>query len=255
MTQPSARPRSLFPLPADPRFAMNPTQSPTDTDLDLEDDAPAAAAEPVAPHSRDNDDGDPLDRLRSRLGLRESPAEDSGDSEDAPRRAGPALQDRLVPLAPRRPTPADDFDEGDDDDEVLPETERFAPESAEDLSIDAGKAKVCRNCGRDLRGHRRYKDDRGYLCATCEKEDRLRRIACAECGKPTLPENLRPWGPISICARCLVDHENDPKSRVRRQISNKGFEMAERQNLLVVAGIALVLGLIVALAWLGVIGG
>ena len=123
------------------------------------------------------------------------------------------------------------------------------------MSLDAGKAKICLACGKDLRGHRRYRSPKGYLCASCEKEDRIRRIACAECGKPTLPENLRPWGPISICARCFIDHENDPKSRVRKKISNKGFESAERQNLLIVAGVAVVLLLVIALSWLGVIGG
>ncbi len=132
------------------------------------------------------------------------------------------------------------------DGEEVPEQEgdRFAPTSAGDLAgIDVKK--ICRSCGKNLKGHRRYKDSRGYICVACDRDDKARRVPCAECGKPTLPESLRPFGPVSICVRCYADHEADPKLRARRRVSTRHFDLYERRNVLMVAGVALVLLLLI----------
>ena len=211
---------------------------------------------PTDPPSQTEDD--PLERLRTRFGIRAPDAPDATDSDATGSDASDASGSFDVepgdglPRIPLRPLPPP---ESDGDDDILPETERLAPESPADLAVDDVRKKECRVCGRDLRGHRRYKDDRGYLCASCEKDDRARRIPCAECGKPTLAESLRPWGPISICARCFADHEADPKSRVKKKISTKGFDAAEKQKVLVIAGVAGVLLLLILLSWGGCIGG
>ena len=137
-------------------------------------------------------------------------------------------------------------DEQDDDDrpltpeEVQRETERWAPKEISDTVVDKSMKKVCRACGKDLRGHRRYKDNRGYICPDCDRLERARRIPCAECGKPVPPESLKPWGPISICTRCWADHESDPKMRLRRKVSSRPWEEMEKKTVLIVTAIAVV---------------
>lgn len=123
--------------------------------------------------------------------------------------------------------------------EIQRETERWAPRTARDAVIDTGIEKVCRICDKDLRGHRRYKDDKGYICPDCDRDERARRIPCAECGKPVTPEALRPWGPIAICTRCWADHESDPKLRIKRKVSSRPWEELERKSVLAMAAVAL----------------
>ena len=143
-------------------------------------------------------------------------------------------------------------------DEILRETERWAPTTLRDTVAEPEQPtttgpKICRGCGRDLRGHRRLKDDQGYICVSCAKDEAKRKIACAECGKPTKPEGLRPWGPISVCARCWMDHQADPKSRVRRQVSSRPWEEAEKRTVLYMTGgtIALILIILIISAIAG----
>lgn len=167
---------------------------------------------------------------------------DLDDQEMTERGSRPDAPINRADTRPNRRPPADD------DDEVPQETERWAPETLADTVIDVEKK--CRLCGKDLKGHRRFKDERGYLCKDCEREDRIRRIPCAECGKAVPPEALRPWGPISICARCWADHQNDPKLRIKRKVSTKKFEMVERQNVLIIAAVAALLLLIILIAQL-----
>ena len=146
--------------------------------------------------------------------------------------------------APRRvATPEGRQLEHEADDELRPltpeevqrETERWAPKEISDSVIDRSIKKVCRVCGKDLRGHRRYKDDRGYICPDCDRLERARRIPCAECGKHVPPESLKPWGPISICTRCWADHESDPKMRLRRKVSSRPWEEMEKKTVLIIA--------------------
>lgn len=118
------------------------------------------------------------------------------------------------------------------------ETERWAPKKISDVAVDIEK--VCRVCGKNLKGHRRYKDERGYICPQCDRDERARRIPCAECGKPVPPESLRPWGPISICVRCWADHQNDPKLRMRRKVSSRPWEELEKRTVLAITAIVVV---------------
>ena len=119
--------------------------------------------------------------------------------------------------------------------EIAKETERWAPKTIRDTVVDVEK--VCRVCGKNLKGHRRYKDEKGYICVGCDRDERLRRIPCAECGKPVPPEAMRPWGPISICTRCWADHESDPKMRIKRKVSSRPWEELERKTVLITSAI------------------
>src|SRR5580700_9897227 len=38
--------------------------------------------------------------------------------------------------------------------------------------VETPKAKVCCQCGKDLTGHRRLRDSRGYWCYACHKLDK-----------------------------------------------------------------------------------
>src|SRR4051812_28884030 len=47
--------------------------------------------------------------------------------------------------------------------------------------------KICRSCGKDLKGHRRLKDSRGYICVKCAEAENAANddptlIPCPECG-------------------------------------------------------------------------
>ena len=125
-----------------------------------------------------------------------------------------------------------------------------APRSVADLDsgVSTGEnEKVCRLCGKDLRGHKRYKDKDGYLCRDCNEEDMAARIDCAECGTPTLPHALHPWGPISICTSCKADHESDPQKKFRRKVSTKTIEHHERNKVLFAAFALIVVAAIIFL--------
>jgi hypothetical protein len=129
----------------------------------------------------------------------------------------------------------------DDDEPVLRD------ESADFASGMRRSEKVCRLCKTDLAGKKRYRDAAGYLCARCEKIDRKRRVPCAECGKPTLPENLRPWGPISICPGCFTDHDADPKKRRVKQVSLRKHDEFDVQRAVITGVIVVAFLLIIGL--------
>ena len=120
-----------------------------------------------------------------------------------------------------------------------------------DSATAAPAPKVCRSCGSSVVGKKRFKDARGYLCADCEKLDRVVRHPCAACGKPTLPENLRPWGTETICPACFAEREADPSARRLKKISARKHEAAYRQSTIVVAVVLIALLLLAALARLG----
>ena len=107
------------------------------------------------------------------------------------------------------------------------------------MTTTAEKPKVCKQCGTSVQGHRRYRTGDGYLCHGCHTLDKKRRVPCAECGKPTAPENLKPWGPTSICQKCLVDHQRDPKANVNRKVSTRHFD-AENKRRAIVLGTVMV---------------
>ena len=118
-------------------------------------------------------------------------------------------------------------------------------------SATASAPKVCRSCGSSVAGQKRFKDARGYLCAECEKLDRVVRLPCAACGKPTLPENLRPWGTETVCPACFAEREADPSARRLKKISTRKHEAAHLQSTIVVAVVLIALLLVVALGRLG----
>ena len=173
-----------------------------------------------------------------------SPAPKAGDSGLHASAHGHVSAEKRPPerIAPSREEYDDISIEGREEEsgtitpeEIAQETERWAPKTIKETVIEIEK--VCRVCGMNLKGHRRYKDEKGYICRDCDRDERARRIPCAECGKPVPPEALRPWDPISICTRCWADHESDPKLRIKRKVSSRPWEELEKKTVLAITGV------------------
>ena len=112
-------------------------------------------------------------------------------------------------------------------------------------------AKLCRDCGKDLAGHRRYKDaaTNTYQCPACRDEELKRlnfgRVPCRVCGQLTKEEKLTDYEGTKMCPDC-----HDQRTLARRQeIQRIGFHGArvrhELHGIYVLLAIAAVLAVIV----------
>ena len=94
----------------------------------------------------------------------------------------------------------------------------------------AAAVKVCRACGTDVAGRRRYRDDLGYLCHDCKKAEELRlnqgRVACRVCGKPVLPENLTEYEGTRMCPKC----HGERIAMRKQEIQRIGFKGARNRD-------------------------
>ena len=99
----------------------------------------------------------------------------------------------------------------------------------------SASTKRCITCGKDVTGHRRVKDSRGYMCYACAKEEmaaeKVGTVPCAECGRRVRPEGLVAFGSIKICKRCHNDHK-DQKKRSVKKIATRHYEMHEKRTLI-----------------------
>jgi hypothetical protein len=95
--------------------------------------------------------------------------------------------------------------------------------------------KICISCGRDVTGHRRVKDSRGYMCYNCAKAeqemDKVGTLPCAECGRRVRPDALLAYGNIKICKRCFNDHKEKKKKSVKK-IATRHYELHEKRTLI-----------------------
>jgi hypothetical protein len=70
--------------------------------------------------------------------------------------------------------------------ESEPMLEQNTPSDTATIESPRGE-KVCHNCGKNVAGHRRVKDSRGYLCYQCAKAERAAeregKVRCKECRK------------------------------------------------------------------------
>src|SRR6266436_5989471 len=73
-------------------------------------------------------------------------------------------------------------------------------DTAVDMPSPAGAAsqpKICVLCGKDVSGHRRLKDSRGYVCYNCAKEEQRQerggRVRCRSCGRLVKEEALNDY--------------------------------------------------------------
>ena len=112
-------------------------------------------------------------------------------------------------------------------------------------------AKRCIVCGKDVTGHRRLKDSRGYICYACAKAEKAAeregKVACKECRKLVKPEGLVAYEGKMICRKCYGDHQET--SRFRKKVSTKHFEKHEKKTLMILVTVFGVLAAIVAYAY------
>jgi DNA-directed RNA polymerase subunit RPC12/RpoP len=110
--------------------------------------------------------------------------------------------------------------------------------------VNESKKKVCITCGKDLAGHRRVKDSRGYQCLACAKEEMAAEkegtVRCAECGRRVKPQGLVDYDKIKICKRCFNDHKELKKKAVKK-IATRHYEIHEKKTLMYLAIAAAVL--------------
>lgn len=112
----------------------------------------------------------------------------------------------------------------------------------------AAPAKTCIKCGKDVTGHRRVKDSRGYLCYDCSKaeihEEKAGTIPCGACKRRVKEAGLVEYKGRKICKICL-DHEKEI-DRKNRKVSTKHIDEHEKRNVIILAIIFGILALIVA---------
>jgi hypothetical protein len=108
--------------------------------------------------------------------------------------------------------------------------------------------KICIVCGKNVAGHRRVKDSRGYLCYDCAKaevkDERAGTVPCAECGRRVKEGGLVNYGGIRICRKCHEDHKDTQKKAVKK-VTTHHFDVHEKKNLIILAAIFAVLAAIV----------
>jgi hypothetical protein len=125
--------------------------------------------------------------------------------------------------------------------------------------------KVCWKCGKDLTGHRRFRDSYGYWCKDCHRADKRVQteeeeqgnVKCAACGRLVRSDTLSAYEGELICSRCLRERREIKKagSKRFRAVSDKAYRKTEYLRLAILLGVVALLGLIILLRWMGVIGG
>ena len=110
------------------------------------------------------------------------------------------------------------------------------------------KKKLCIVCGKDVAGHRRVKDSRGYMCYQCARDEmdaeKEGTVRCAECGRRVKPAGLVEYGGIKICKKCFNDHKETKRKAVRK-VATRHYELHEKKTLMALAVVAGILGLFV----------
>ncbi len=110
------------------------------------------------------------------------------------------------------------------------------------------KKKVCIVCKKDLAGHRRVKDSRGYMCYQCARDEmdaeKEGTVRCAECGRRVKPAGLVEYGGIKICKKCYNDHKETRKKAVKK-IATRHYELHEKKTLIWLTVVFCVLGCLV----------
>ncbi len=111
--------------------------------------------------------------------------------------------------------------------------------------------KTCCHCGRDVSGHTRFKDSRGYWCKDCHKADKeaLGEAKCRSCGRTFPKEKLIDIDGKKYCATCDKDRQKKMMENLQRQATKAGYwktEWKSVQRVLIIMGILLA---IILLSW------
>ena len=141
----------------------------------------------------------------------------------------------------------------------MPDEPNIKPTSPSDDTVDelpdgsipagARRAKVCCNCGKDLTGHRRFKDSVGYWCKDCHRTDKARHKAmetkCPDCGRLIPINALQQYQDRRICFNCYKEAMVRDRREYSKQVSQREHTKHEKTRLLILAAVALVLIVII----------
>jgi hypothetical protein len=119
------------------------------------------------------------------------------------------------------------------------------------------KPKICVVCGKDVTGHRRVKDSRGYLCYDCAKQEQRQergdRVRCRSCTRMVKESALHDYEGTKICDHCLAERNALQKQQIKRLGIAHVHERHEKTRLYVLLAIAAFLLLIILLNKLGLL--
>jgi hypothetical protein len=112
--------------------------------------------------------------------------------------------------------------------------------------------KTCCHCGKDVTGHTRFRDSRGYWCKACHQADKaaLGEEKCRSCGRTFSAERLIDIDGKKYCATCDKERQKKMMANLRRQAAKKGYWQHEWRGVLRVLIILAILGAIILLSWL-----
>lgn len=133
--------------------------------------------------------------------------------------------------------------------------------SKEDTAIDLPgisappQPKICALCGKDVSGHRRVKDSRGYVCYDCAKAEQLKerggRVRCRSCGRLAKQETMvKTESGSKICSRCNAEQIKARKQELRKLGIADARNRFEKSRLLIFVAIAILLLGVIMLSWL-----
>lgn len=137
-----------------------------------------------------------------------------------------------------------------------PEPEAPSPEredSSDTVSLPSQQTatesapKLCISCGKNVSGHRRVKDSRGYMCYDCAKSEvkaeKEGTIPCADCRRRIKEAGLIMYKGKRICKICY-DHLAEV-DRKNRKVATKEIDEYEKRNVIILGVVFGILTIIV----------
>jgi len=120
----------------------------------------------------------------------------------------------------------------------------LSPASPAKAKSPSGTVKRCHKCGKDISGHRRFKDSLGYWCKDCHRLDKAQNTVaearCPDCGRMRPLDKLYMHDDHQICASCLKVRKSEADRAAHRAIAEQAHKSHERRGLyilLIVAGL------------------
>lgn len=120
----------------------------------------------------------------------------------------------------------------------------------------AGVEKLCCACGKNVAGHKRFKDAEGrYWCYDCGVEDHIAKhpedgIACADCGGKFAPSKLVQFDDEVYCEPCVTKKRQAKKREEQRKaaVEQEAREQERRRKMtLIAAAVVAVVGIGIAI--------
>jgi len=118
-----------------------------------------------------------------------------------------------------------------------------------ELDTEPG-GKTCCQCGKDLRGHRRFKDSIGYWCKDCHRVDKARHTVaearCPDCGRMRPLDKLyQTENGTQVCKQCMNDRSEKAKKYATKIAIESEVKGGERMKVYVMVGVVVVRVLVV----------